>query len=330
MDVHTYYYDLKYIQAVFIILCQLFNESLLRLTVPITNHRIVLGLSEDPIMCENPYYTAAQHGDFDLFELEDFALEQGATLRNASLAYKTFGQLNKEADNAILFPVMFSGTHAAMASYVGNELALNPEKYFIIIPNQLGGGLSTSPHNTQGAYGGASFPMLSIGDDVRAQHKLLTEHFGIDTLQLVTGWSMGAQQTYEWAVRYPDMVARALPIAGTAKTTPHCSLYVDVFCEALSSDPAWENGAYTNANKVCDGLSRMARVFAMMGVSHGMFNEKYWSNFGFSSTEDFLAGFWESWFLPMDPNNLLCMATKQQLAPYHNSFDVKDMVDLRR
>ncbi|MEW8026709.1 MAG: hypothetical protein AB2792_01565 [Candidatus Thiodiazotropha sp.] len=66
-------------------------------------------------MCENPYYTAAQHGDFDRFELEDFVLEQGATLRKASLAYKTFGQLNKKADNAILFPVMFSGTHAAMA-----------------------------------------------------------------------------------------------------------------------------------------------------------------------------------------------------------------------
>ncbi|MEW8000598.1 MAG: alpha/beta fold hydrolase [Candidatus Thiodiazotropha endolucinida] len=261
-------------------------------------------------MCENPYYTAAQHGDFDLFELEDFVLEQGATLRNASLAYKTFGQLNNEADNAILFPVMFSGTHAAMASYVGNELALNPEKYFIVIPNQLGGGLSTSPHNTQGVYGGASFPMLSIGDDVRAQHKLLTEHFGIRTLQLVTGWSMGAQQTYEWAVRYPNMVTRALPIAGTAKTTPHCGLYVDVFCEALSSDPAWKNGAYKNANNVSEGLSRMARVFAMMGASHELFNEKSWSNFGFSSTEDFLAGFWENWFLPMDPNNLLCMAKK--------------------
>ncbi|MCU7944212.1 MAG: alpha/beta fold hydrolase [Candidatus Thiodiazotropha sp. (ex Cardiolucina cf. quadrata)] len=261
-------------------------------------------------MCENPYYTAAQHGDYDLFELDDFVTDQGTTLRNATLAYKTFGQLNKEADNAILFPVMFSGTHAAMASYVGNELALNPEKYFIIIPNQLGGGLSTSPHNTQGAYGGASFPKLSIVDDVRAQHKLLTEHFGIRTLQLVTGWSMGAQQTYEWAVRYPDMVARALPIAGTAKTTPHCTLYVDVFCEALSSDPAWDNGAYKHANDVSEGLRRMARVFAMMGASHELFNEKSWTKFGFSSTEDFLSGFWENWFLPMDPNNLLCMANK--------------------
>ncbi len=260
-------------------------------------------------MSDNNYYTAQQHGDFDVFELGDFVVEGGETLRGATLAYTTYGELNSQGDNAILFPVMFSGTHAAMAPYVGQGLALDPEKYFIVIPNQLGGGLSTSPHNTTGPYEAGYFPNLTINDDVRAQHQLLT-HLGVKQLQLVTGWSMGAQQTYEWAVCYPDMVKRAAPIAGTAKTTPHCSLYVDVFSEALTSDPAWNNGAYKASSDVEQGLRRMAHVFAMMGASQDLYNDQSWAEYGFSSQEDFLKGLWENWFLPMDPNNLLCMANK--------------------
>ncbi|MFK8068950.1 MAG: alpha/beta fold hydrolase [Gammaproteobacteria bacterium] len=258
-------------------------------------------------MSDNSFYTAEQHGEFEVYDLGDFDLENGAKLENATLAYKTFGKLNEDGDNAILFPVMFSGTHAAMAPYVGEGLALDPDKYFVVIPNQLGGGLSTSPHNSQDA---ASFPELSISDDVRAQHQLLTEHLGVKHLQLVTGWSMGAQQTYEWAVRYAEMVERAAPIAGTAKTTHHCSLYVDVFSEALTSDPAWNDGNYTNSADVDQGLRRMARVFAMMGASHELFNSEGWKDIDIPSKEEFLSGFWEAWFAPMDPNNLLAMAKK--------------------
>lgn len=260
-------------------------------------------------MSANTYYTAAQHGEFEIHELGDFVLEQGATLRGATLAYTCYGELNEKGDNAILFPVMFSGTHAAMAPYVGEGLALDPTQYFIVIPNQLGGGLSTSPHNYAGPYRANHFPELTIGDDVRAQHQLLV-HLGVKKISLVTGWSMGAQQTYEWAVRYPDMVERAAPIGGTAKVTPHCALYVDVFSEALKSDSAWNNGAYQDSADVEQGLRRMAHVFAMMGASQGLYNEELWRNFGFSSQEDFLKGLWENWFLPMDPNNLLCMAQK--------------------
>lgn len=260
-------------------------------------------------MDANAFYTAEQHGDFEVHDLGDFVLEGGATLRDAKLAYTTYGELNERGDNAILFPVMFSGTHAAMAPYVGEGLALDPAQYFIVIPNQLGGGLSSSPHNYPAPYDARYFPEVTIGDDVRAQHQLLA-HLGVKHLELVTGWSMGAQQTYEWAVRYPDMVERAVPIGGTAKTTSHCALYVDVFCQALTSDPAWNGGDYHQSTDVEEGLRRMAHVFAMMGVSREFYNENMWQEFGFSSYEDFLKGLWESWFLPMDPNNLLCMAKK--------------------
>ena len=123
------------------------------------------------------------------------------------------------------------------AGVYGEGRPLDPDKYFIIIVNQIGNGLSTSPHNTPPPAGMGNFPHVRIGDDVRAQHKLITEKFGLARLALVVGGSMGAQQTYEWAVRYPDMVKRAAPIAGTAKNTIHDFLFAETLIEAITSIP---------------------------------------------------------------------------------------------
>ena len=275
-------------------------------------------------MLNNEFYSKENHKEFELFELGDFQLERGGLLPDCRLAYATFGKLNEAGDNAILFPVMFSGTSGSLQHFVGKDLALDPDRYFIIIPNQLGNGLSSSPHNTPAPHGMSSFPALDIADDVRAQHRLVTEHLGVRTLALVLGWSMGAQQTYEWAVRYPDVVRRAAPIAGTARVTPHDALYVETFCEALRSDPAWNGGEYTEPHTVETGLRRLARVFALMGVSSEFYKQELWKKIGISSREEFLTGFWEKWFLPMDPNALLCMADKWKngdvSAPYGNDL----------
>ena len=259
---------------------------------------------------ENEFYSQENHGPYSLYDLGDFHLECGKTLPNCQLAYSCFGELNAGKTNAIVFTVMFSGTNKSMEKYIGNGLALDPEKYFIVVPNQLGSGLSTSPHNAPPTNNGPNFPEVSIGDDVRAQHQLLTEKFDVKNIELVLGWSMGAQQTYEWCVRYPDMVKRAAPIAGTAKTTPHDSLYVDVFCEALKSDPAWNNGNYTEPHAVTLGLKRLAHVFALMGNCTEFYRQQEWKKLGFNSLDSYLSDFWETWFNPMDPNNLLCMASK--------------------
>lgn len=264
-------------------------------------------------MIENSFYTPAVHGEHESFDLGDFELEEGGKLRGARLAYTTVGKLNARKDNAILFPHMYSGSSMHMkAFYVAPGMALDPEKYFIILPNMFGNGLSTSPHNSGFPINGGRFPATTIGDDVRAQHRLVTEKFGITELQLVLGWSMGAQQTYEWAARYPDMVKRAAPIAGTARCTPHDVLYTSVVSDAIRSDPAWKNGFYTEAHACQDGLRRHARIFAMMGLCTEFYKQKAWTAVGFASMEDFLVGFWENWFLPMDPNNLLHMLSKWQ------------------
>jgi homoserine O-acetyltransferase len=261
-------------------------------------------------MLTNEYYTQDQHGPYKFFELGNFQLESGQALKDAKLAYAIHGELNEAKDNAILFTVMFSGTSKNMEHYIGGGKALDPNKYCIILPNQLGGGLSTSPHNIDGPQSMSEFPEISIGDDVVAQHRLLTEQFGIQELQLVAGWSMGAQQTYEWAIRYPDMVKRAAPIAGTAKCTPHDALYVDVFCEALKSDPAWNGGNYADPHACEAGLKRLAHVFALMGLSTEFYKQEQWKSLGFESMQAMLKGFWEGWFLPMDPNALLAQGKK--------------------
>jgi homoserine O-acetyltransferase len=264
-------------------------------------------------MITNSYYSQDVHGPYELYDLGDFTLEEGGTIRGCKLAYTTFGQLNAAQDNAIIIPTWYSGTSKIMEQvYVGTGHALDPDKYFIIIVNQIGNGLSTSPHNTPSPAGMARFPRVRISDDVRAQHKLITEKFGLEQLALVVGGSMGAQQTYEWAVRYPDMVKRAAPIAGTAKNTDHNFLYVDTLNEAIMTDPEWNDGWYAASSDVHRGLRRQAHLWAVMGWSTEFFNQAVWRKLGFSSVDDFMTNFLEAYFLPMDPNDLLCMAWKWQ------------------
>jgi len=135
--------------------------------------------------------------DYEVFNLGDVILQRGATLRDAKLAYKTYGTLNEEKSNAIVYPTWYSGRHWENEWLIGEGMALDPNEYFVIVPNMLGNGLSSSPSNTPPPYDKARFPNVTVHDNVACQHKLVTEHFGIDKLVLVTGWSMGAGQTYQ-------------------------------------------------------------------------------------------------------------------------------------
>jgi homoserine O-acetyltransferase len=267
-------------------------------------------------MIENSFYTHEFHGDYDLVSVGRLDLEEGGTIADCQLAVATFGKLNAAKDNAILITTWFSGTHQIFRdAYIGPEHALNPERYFIVVVDQIGNGLSTSPHNADGENADISmsnFPNVRIGDDVVAQERLLREHFGIDTLELVTGGSMGAQQTYEWAVRFPDKVKRAAPIAGTAQNTPHDFLFGQTLREAIQSDPGWNGGEYKSNEDVRGGLIRHAHIWAVMGFSTEFWKQEGWRALEFESKEAFLEGFLEPYFTVLDPNSLLCMAWKWQ------------------
>jgi homoserine O-acetyltransferase len=141
-------------------------------------------------MIDNPYYTHEFHGDYDLISIGQLDLEEGGSIPDCRLAVATFGELNEAKDNAILVTTWYSGTHQIFRDvYIGPDHALNPDKYFIVVVNQIGNGLSTSPHNTEGDLAMSKFPKVRIGDDVVAQERLLREHFGIERLELVVGGS---------------------------------------------------------------------------------------------------------------------------------------------
>lgn len=267
-------------------------------------------------MIENPFYSHELHGEYDLISIGTLDLEEGGSIPDCQLAVATFGELNDAKDNAILVTTWYSGTHQIFRdAYIGADHALNPERYFIVAINQIGNGLSTSPHNAAGPNAEiamSNFPNVRIGDDVVAQERLLREHFGIDTLELVVGGSMGAQQTYEWAVRFPDKVRRAAPIAGTAQNTPHDFLYTKALNEAITSDPGWSGGEYRSNAEVVAGLTRHAGIWAIMGFSTEFWKQEVWRALEFDTKEAFLDGFLEPYFTAMDPNDLLCMAWKWQ------------------
>ncbi|GER13873.1 alpha/beta fold hydrolase [Variovorax boronicumulans] len=243
--------------------------------------------------------------DHDIFELGDVALQRGATLRGAKLAYKTYGTLNAQKSNAIVYPTWYSGQHTDNEWLIGPGMALDPAKYFIIVPNMLGNGLSSSPSNTPEPYNLARFPNVTLYDNVTLQHRLVTEQFGIEQLALVVGWSMGAQQTNQWGCLYPGMVKRIAPFCGSAKTAPHNIVFLEGVKAALTADAAWNGGWYTAPPT--RGLRAVGRVYAGWGLSQPFYMQQLWRELGFSSLEDFLVGYWEGFFLQKDANNLLAM-----------------------
>jgi homoserine O-acetyltransferase len=243
--------------------------------------------------------------DYELFELGDVVLQSAVTLRSAKLAYKTFGTLNASKDNVIVYPTWYSGQHYENEWLIGEGMALDPGKYFIIIPNMFGNGLSTSPNNAPPPYDRGRFPGVTLYDNVRHQHRLLTEKFGIDKVALVVGWSMGAQQSYQWGALYPDMVARIGPFCGSARTSRHNFVFLEGVKAALTADDAWQGGWYDKPPT--KGLRAMGRVYAGWGFSQAFYRQKLDLKMGFASLEDFLIGFWEGLFLGRDANNLLAM-----------------------
>ncbi|HYM63941.1 MAG TPA: alpha/beta fold hydrolase [Gaiellaceae bacterium] len=225
--------------------------------------------------------------------LGDLRLELGGTLAGASLAYRTHGTLSEGRDNAVLFPHMYSGTQASLDPWIGPGRALDSHRWFVVCPGQLGNGSSTSPSTTHNP-----FPDLTIGDDVAAQHRLVTEELGIETVALALGFSMGAQQAYEWAVRFPRMVERLAVFAGLARTTSGNGLLV------IASEDALRTG----------GTGQHARFWAATGLSAELYRREAWRDAGYDSVDDMVRRLFEDDYASRDPADLLCQLGKWRRA----------------
>ncbi|MCH7843535.1 MAG: alpha/beta fold hydrolase [Chloroflexi bacterium] len=248
---------------------------------------------------------AGNTADYEIFEAGDLELQSGEVLHGAKLAYKTHGRLNANKDNVVVFPTFFGGQHTQNEGMIGDGRALDPNRYFIIVPDMFGNGVSTSPSNAAPPDNRARFPGVSLYDNVTCQHRLVTEVFGIEKIALVTGWSMGAQQTYQWGSLYPEMVERIVPVCGSAKTSRHNFVFLEGVKAAITADSDWAGGSYENPP--LRGLRAMGRVYAGWAVSQAFYREEVYLKLGYASLEDYLVEFWEARRTSADANDLLLM-----------------------
>lgn len=248
----------------------------------------------------------------DSCELGDVALQSGAVLHKARLAYKMFGTLNAARTNVIVYPTSFGAQHSDIEWLIGPGKALDPGKYFIVIPNMFGNGLSSSPSDHADTEGRRRFPRITMYDNVMLQHRLLRERFDVKKIALVVGFSMGGQQALHWGALFPNLVERIAPITSSAKTAQHNLVFLEGIRAALTLDPAWQDGAFV-APPV-RGIRAMARVYAGWGLSQAFYREGLHLKTGFASLEDFIVRDWEAGFLRRDADNLLAMLWTWQAA----------------
>ncbi|HEY2838322.1 MAG TPA: alpha/beta fold hydrolase [Pirellulales bacterium] len=244
----------------------------------------------------------------EIFEIANFELQRGVTLPCAQLAYKTYGNLNADRSNTILYPTSYAATHGDIDWLIGRDRILDPQHYFIVVVNAFGNGVSSSPSNLPAPYN--RFDLFTHVDNVRAQRKMLTERFGVQRLALAYGWSMGAQQALHWGAIYPDSVARIAAICGSAKTSPHNWVFLEGLRTALTADPAWDGQRFTA--KPERGLRAFGRIYAGWALSQAFFRQHLYRSIGFESLEDCLVRDWEASFLRRDPANLLSMINTWQ------------------
>ena len=240
--------------------------------------------------------------DYAIFELGDVVLQSGITLPEAKLAYKTHGELNSAGDNAVLMPTFFGGQHPDTELMIAAGRFLDPERFFVIVPNMLGNGLSSSPSNTPAPFDGASFPGITIYDNVTCQHMLVTEHLGVDRLRLVLGFSMGAQQAFQWGALYPELVEAIAPICGSARTSAHNHLLLEGAKAALTAASDFHEGWYTRPP--VKGLLAFIRVYSGLVFCSDFHRDGEYAKLGRSSPEDTMR-FFEGFFRQRDANDLL-------------------------
>ena len=241
--------------------------------------------------------------DYSVFEAGNILLQSGRTLRGGQLAYKTYGTLNAEKSNVILYMTSFAAHHYDVDWLIGAGKALDTDKYFVVVPNLFGNGLSSSPSHATEPQNGERWPYFTLVDNVKVQYRLLTEVLGITSLELACGWSMGGLQAFQWASYYPEMVKRLVVLCGAAKCSPHNQVFIEGVRATLTTDPAFQNGVFVRRPE--RALRAMGRNYAAMAMSQTFYRQELWRTAGFSSLEDFLIMSWEANFLKRDANNML-------------------------
>lgn len=243
--------------------------------------------------------------NYPSFTLANFPLQCGVTLKEAQLVYQTYGELAANGSNVILYPTSYGAQHPDIDWLISPDGILDPSRWFIIIPNMFGNGLSSSPSNSPECRLAESGFYFTHYDNVRAQEIFLREVFGIEELALVYGWSMGAQQAYHWGALFPERVKKIAAICGTAKTTDHNRIFLLSLRSALTADPTWTGTGFADIPE--RGFRTFARIYASWAASQAFYRQGLYSQFGYRSLNDYLLRGWEANYRKRDPHNLIAM-----------------------
>jgi homoserine O-acetyltransferase len=244
-----------------------------------------------------------------VLELGDYEVERGGVVRDAKLSWQTHGTLNAAGDNVIVYPCSYGATQVDLSWLIGPDLVLDPEKWFIVIPDMFSNGLSSSAADDD------EFPALvTMADDVRAQHRLIFEEFGATRIAASYGFSMGAGQAYHWAALYPELVERAIIVCGSARTSLHNRVFLSGLLRTLEAAPEHLGGGRFSAEPHA-AVRAFANIYAGWGLSQDFYRERLFETvLGAPDLDTFIRTDWEESFARNRAANLYAQALTWQEA----------------
>lgn len=176
--------------------------------------------------------------------LGDFKLTNGRVIRNCRIGYRTFGTLNADKSNVIVFPTWAGGTTEQLKSNFGPGRLIDTTSYYVVAIDALSNGVSSSPSNSR-LQPRMRFPEFTLRDTVATQHELLTRVLNIHRVKAIVGISMGGMQTFQWMVQFPDFMEKAVPIVGSPRLAPYDLMLWQAQISALMQDRDWKGGNYS-------------------------------------------------------------------------------------
>ena len=239
------------------------------------------------------------------FVIKNFVTESKVVLPQAHIVYGTYGRLNAARDNAVLLPSHYMADLHGYEWLIGPGHALDPQKLFLVTSELFGNGRSSSPSNTAEPLHGPRFPVTTIRDNVQAVHTLLTQELHIAHLRAVIGFSMGAQQAFQWAVSYPDFMDRIVATSGTAKTYGHGVVRLEGQIAALTVDSAFDGGNYTK--EPVRGIEATSLVWLGWLYSQEWWHQELWraDNPPGTTLQQAVRRYTTEFFADADANNLI-------------------------
>ena len=201
--------------------------------------------------------------------IRDFRTADGVVLPKARVVYGTYGTLNAAGDNAVLLPSHYMADLSGYGFLIGSGKALDPRKLFLITTEMFGNGRSSSPSNTPEPLHGPHFPAMAIRDDVAASRAVL-DALHVHHLKAVIGFSMGAEQAFQWAVSYPGFMDRVVATSGTARAWGHGIVRLEGQIAALTTDPAFQAGDYGRAEP-----DRGVQAFSLVWAGW-LYSQEWW------------------------------------------------------